>query len=257
MKAAGRHGVQFVVLDRPNPIGGVDVQGPVLDAGSESFVGYHTIAVRHGMTVGELAKMFQSEMGVDVDLHVVPVEGWRRDQWFDATGQLWINPSPNMRNLNQALLYPGVGLLETTNLSVGRGTDTPFEVIGAPWIDALSLAEQMNSAGLEGIRFVPLKFTPDSSKYEGETCGGIQLLITQRSLLDPMKLGLTLASTLHAMYPQQWSTSNLNRLLSDQKTFDGILAGKDARELIDDYQAELAAFGERRKAFLAYSADAK
>jgi uncharacterized protein YbbC (DUF1343 family) len=257
MKAAGQHGVKFVVLDRPNPIGGVDVQGPVLDPGSESFVGYHTIAVRHGMTVGELAKMFQTEMKIDVDLQVVPVEGWRRDQWFDAMGRLWINPSPNMRNLNQALLYPGVGLLEMTNLSVGRGTDTPFEIIGAPWIDALALAGQLNSEDLKGIRFVPLKFTPQSSKYEHESCGGVHLLITQRSQLDPLRLGLTLASTLHAMYPEKWDTSNLNRLLSDQKTADGIVAGKDARELIDDYQAELAAFNERREAFLIYPAAAK
>jgi uncharacterized protein YbbC (DUF1343 family) len=257
MKAAGRHGVRFVVLDRPNPIGGVDVQGPVLDAGSESFVGYHTIAVRHGMTVGELAKMFQSEMEIDVDLQVVPVEGWQRDQWFDATGRLWVNPSPNMRNLNQALLYPGVGLLETTNLSVGRGTDTPFEIIGAPWIDALALARRMNSAGLKGIRFVPLEFTPQSSKYEGESCGGIHFLITERSQLDPLRLGMTLANALQTMYPQQWDTSNLNRLLSDQKTADGIVTGKAVHELIGDYQAELAAFNDRRNAFLIYPTAAK
>lgn len=254
MKAAGQHGVRFVVLDRPNPIGGVDVQGPVLDDGSQSFVGYHTIAVRHGMTVGELAKMFQTEMKIDVDLQIVRLEGWRRDQWFDATGRLWVNPSPNMRNLNQALLYPGVGLLETTNLSVGRGTDTPFEIIGAPWIDCVAIAERLNSVGLPGIRFVPLKFTPQSSKYEGESCGGVHLLITKRSQLDPLQLGLTLASVLRAMHPEEWDTSNLNRLLADKQTAAGIVSGKSVREIINSYQSELAAFKDRRKAFLIYPA---
>lgn len=252
MQAAGENNVRFVVLDRPNPIGGVEVQGPVLDAGSESFVGFHAIAVRHGMTVGELARMFQTELKMNVDLVVVPVEGWQRDQMFDAAGRLWVNPSPNMRNLNQALLYPGVGLWEMTNLSVGRGTDTPFEIIGAPWIDAVALAERLNSAGLGGVRFVPLKFTPSASKYANESCGGVHFLITDRSQLDPLRLGMTLATTLHAMYSKQWDTSKLNRLLSDEQTANAILAGQGTDELITAYQDELAAFNRRREAFLIY-----
>ena len=250
MKAAGEHGVRFVVLDRPNPIGGVDVQGPVLDAGRESFVGFHRIPVRHGMTVGELARMFQTEQNIDVDLQVVPIEGWNRDQLFDATGRLWVNPSPNIRNLNQALLYPGVGLWEMTNLSVGRGTDTPFELIGASWINAVEFARSLNAAKLAGIRFVPVHFTPKASQYESQRCGGVHLIITQRDSFDPLRTGLQLAVTLRAMYPSQWETSKRDRLLSSRKVADGILAGQSVDQLIASYETELAAFIKRRQEFL-------
>ena len=174
MHAAAEQDVAFIVLDRPNPINGRDVAGPVLDSGSESFVGYHTISVRHGMTAGELAKMINAEQQIDLELTVIPIENWRRDDFYDATGLMWINPSPNMRSLNEAVLYPGIGLLETTNVSVGRGTDTPFEVIGAPWIDARRLAAHLNKSGLPGVRFVPIRFQPGASKFAGETCQGGQ-----------------------------------------------------------------------------------
>lgn len=157
MKAAAEHNVKFVVLDRPNPIGGIDVEGPVLDEGSQSFVGFHRIPVRHGMTAGELAMMIKAELKLELDLDVIRVEGWRRSDFWDATGLTWINPSPNMRSLTQALLYPGIGLIETTNVSVGRGTDTPFEIIGAPWIDGRKLAKTLNRANLSGVRFVPIR----------------------------------------------------------------------------------------------------
>src|SRR5690606_11706119 len=173
MKAAAQHDVAFVVLDRPNPITGTIVAGPVLDEGLKSFVGYHPIAVRHGMTAGELATMFNDELNLGLDLSVIRMERWNRGDYYDATGLLWINPSPNMRNLHEAVLYPGIGLLETTNVSVGRGTDTPFEVLGAPWIDARRLASELNAAGLPGVAFVPIRFTPDTSKHAGEECGGI------------------------------------------------------------------------------------
>jgi uncharacterized protein YbbC (DUF1343 family) len=172
MRSAAEHQLRFVVLDRPNPINGVEVEGPILDDGSQSFVGFHTLPVRHGMTVGELAAMFNDELQLGVDLQVIPVESWRREDYFDRTGLLWVNPSPNMRSLAQAVLYPGIGLLETTNLSVGRGTDTPFEVIGAPWLDGIPLARALNQSGLAGVRFVPIRFTPDASKFAGQPCGG-------------------------------------------------------------------------------------
>ena len=155
MIAAGQYKKRFVVLDRPNPIGGVAVAGPMLDKGSESFVAFHHLPVRHGMTNGEIAQMLNAELDLKLDLHVVRCEGWSREQLYDATNLLWVNPSPNMRSLTQALLYPGVGLLETTNLSVGRGTDTPFEVIGAPWIDARQLAE-LNEMRIAGVSLCPL-----------------------------------------------------------------------------------------------------
>ncbi|MDV6032272.1 MAG: DUF1343 domain-containing protein [Phycisphaera sp. RhM] len=252
MKASAQHQIRFVVLDRPNPINGVAVQGPVLDPGNESFVGYHPISVRHGMTVGELAMMFKAEWELDVELQIIRVEGWDRSKMFDATERLWINPSPNMRSLTQALLYPGVGLLETTNVSVGRGTDTPFEVLGAPWIDAITLARELNAQPLDGIRFVPIEFTPDASKHESQKCGGVNLIVTDRAAFDPLKTGLTLATTLHRLYPQEWQTKSLNRLLVSEKTRDGILSGKSVDQLKAAYEHELSDFKHRREAFLLY-----
>jgi uncharacterized protein YbbC (DUF1343 family) len=252
MKAAAEHRVRFVVLDRPNPIDGVTVQGPVLDAGSESFVGYHPISVRHGMTIGEMAEMFKAEWKLDLDLAIIPVEGWDRSELFDATGRLWINPSPNMRSLTQAVLYPGVGLLETTNLSVGRGTDTPFEVIGAPWIDAVRLARELNSQGVAGVRFIPIEFTPESSKYAEQTCGGINIVISDRVAFDPLRTGLALAVTLRRLYPELWQTTSLNRLLASDKTRNGILAGNSVNQLQAAYQDELDLFKQRRQKHLLY-----
>jgi uncharacterized protein YbbC (DUF1343 family) len=252
MKAAAAHGIRFIVLDRPNPIDGVTVQGPVLDGGSESFVGYHPISVRHGMTIGELAEMFRVEWKLDIDLTVVRAEGWDRSKMFDATGRLWVNPSPNMRSLTQAVLYPGVGLLETTNLSVGRGTDTPFELIGAPWIDSVELARELNGQAAAGVRFVPVQFAPDASKYSGETCGGVNIVITDRASFDPLGTGLLLAVTLRRLYPADWQTTSLNRLLSSEKTYRGILAGRQVDQLRSAYQDELNAFLRRRTAYLLY-----
>ncbi len=252
MKAAAKHDIRVVILDRPNPINGIDVQGPVLDAGSESFVGYHRIAVRHGMTAGELAKMFCAELKLHLDLEIIEMEGWSRSSFFDATGLPWINPSPNMRSLTQALLYPGVGLLETTNLSVGRGTDTPFEIIGAPYIDGVQLARKLNAVGLDGIRFVPIRFTPESSKFKNEQCGGINFIITNRKSFHPLKLGLELAHTLRLMYPDAWETKSLNRLLSHQKTFEALQAGTPVDVIRANYKNDLQDFQSRREQYLIY-----
>lgn len=252
MKAAAEHDIRFVVLDRPNPIGGVAVQGPMLDPGSESFVGFHPMPVRHGMTAGELAQMFNAELKLDLNLEVIAVEGWRRGDFFDATGLVWTNPSPNMRSLTQALLYPGIGLIETTNVSVGRGTDTPFEVIGAPWIEPLALARELNAADLPGIRFVPIRFTPDDSKFKDQLCGGINFIVTNRDAFDPLATGLTVAVALHRMHPDDWDTASLNRLLAHAATRDAILAGKSVGEIRDGYEAGLQGFKKRRSAYLIY-----
>jgi uncharacterized protein YbbC (DUF1343 family) len=252
MKAAGESKIRFVVLDRINPVGGVDVQGPILDDGDQSFVGYHTLPVRHGMTAGELALMFRKEMNVDVDLQIVQVEGWSRNQLFDEAGLTWTNPSPNMRCLNQAVLYPGVGLLEMTNVSVGRGTDTPFEVIGAPWIRERELAAHLNAAGLSGVRFVPVRFTPDSSKFPNESCGGVNIVITDRATLNPLKVGVQLMCSLRALFPNDWQTKNLNRLLSSKAVSEAVLAGKTATEIEALWQEPLNSFMTRRGSFLIY-----
>lgn len=255
MRAASDHGIEFVVLDRVNPIGGVIADGPVLDRGSESFVGFHPIAVRHGMTTGELAMMFRDELELELDLKVIRLQGWKRATMFDQTGLLWVNPSPNMRSLTQAFLYPGIGLLETTNVSVGRGTDTPFEVIGAPWIDARELAKALNASGLSGVRFVPIRFTPDASKFSGEVCGGVNIIVTHRQHFDSIKTGLMIAVTLRRLYSDDWETKSLNRLLSSKKTFDGILSGDSVEALQTAYDDELKAFRERRKKYVLYGKD--
>ena len=252
MKAAGENKIRFVVLDRINPVGGLDVHGPILDEGDQSFVGYHTIPVRHGMTAGELAQMFRAEMKVDVDLQVIKVEGWKREQLFDETGLTWTNPSPNMRCLTQALLYPGVGLLEMTNLSVGRGTDTPFEVIGAPWIRERELAAHLNAALLPGVRFVPVRFTPTATKFANESCGGVNIMITNRQILNPLRTGIQIMCSLRALFPVDWQAKNLNRLLSSSKVEAAVLAGKSATEIEALWLEDLAAFQSRRRAFLIY-----
>lgn len=252
MKAAGENKIRFLVLDRINPVGGVDVQGPILDDGDQSFVGYHTLPVRHGMTAGELALMFKKEMNIDVDLQIVQVEGWSRNHLFDETGLTWTNPSPNMRCLNQAFLYPGVGLLEMTNVSVGRGTDTPFEVIGAPWIRERELAAHLNAAGLPGVRFVPVRFTPDSSRFANESCGGVNIVITDRAALNPLKVGIQLMCSLRALFPDDWQTKNLNRLLSSKAVTESIIAGKSATETEALWHEPLNSFKKRRTSFLIY-----
>jgi uncharacterized protein YbbC (DUF1343 family) len=252
MQAAAEHGLQFVVLDRPNPINGVDVAGPVLDEGSQSFVGFHTLPVRHGMTIGELAELFRYEFQWDLDLKVVPLEGWQRSDYFDRTGLLWVNPSPNMRSLTQALLYSGIGLLEMTNLSVGRGTDTPFELVGAPWIDAQTLAQHLNTAQLPGVRFVPLRFTPDASKFAGQPCGGVNILITDRHSFEPMAVGFELARQLRLLYPDQWEREPYNRLLCNRATWEAVMKGQTREELENGYRAALERFLVRRAAWLLY-----
>jgi len=225
METAAEQGLRFVVLDRPNPIGGIVVAGPMLDQGKESFVGYHRLPVRHGMTLGELATMFRAERGLDLDLQIVQIDGWQRTDYWDATGLTWVNPSPNMRSLTQAVLYPGMGLLETTNLSVGRGTDTPFEVIGAPWIDGRQLAGELATCHLPGVVFVPIEFTPNASKYAGEKCSGMNIIVTDRNKFQSVRTGLHIACALRRLYPNDWDMDRYNRLLANEEAFEGIQAG--------------------------------
>jgi len=255
MQAAAEQKIRFVVLDRPNPLGGQKVEGPMLDTGRESFVGFHALPVRHGMTVGELARLFNDELHLGLDLQVIPVEGWRRSHDFDATGLAWINPSPNMRSATAAYLYPGIGLLETTNVSVGRGTETPFEVLAAPWIDDLKLAEELNAAKLQGIRFLPLRFTPTSSTHANKPCQGVCMILLDRTTFQPVRTGLEIAATLHRLYPNVWKSAEYMRLLGSQATFDGLLAGKSAADLEAAWQPDLKAFCERQAKHLIYEAD--
>ena len=252
MQAAAEHKLRFVVLDRPNPINGRDVAGPVLDPGRQSFVAFHRLPVRHGMTIGELARMFDGELQLGLDLHVVRLEGWRRSDWFDATGLAWINPSPNMRSLTEAILYPGIGLLETTNLSVGRGTDTPFELVGAPWLDGRRLAEELNRAGLRGVRFEPVAFTPQSSVFAGKGCKGVRIALVDRDAFEPLRTGIEIACRLRAGYPKTWEAEKYDRLLGNAAALQALLAGKTAAEIEATWQAKLKEFLKRRAEFLLY-----
>lgn len=252
MQAAAENGKRFVVLDRPNPINGVDVAGPMLDKGRESFTGFHRLPVRHGMTVGELARMFNAELKLNLDLQIIGCEGWQRSEYFDATGLTWINPSPNMRSLTEALLYPGIGLLETTNVSVGRGTNTPFEVIGAPWLDGRKLASELNSRNLPGVRFVPIEFQPDSSKFAAQKCSGINILITDRSRFEPLRTGFEIAAMLRRLYPTEWDAPAFTRLLANEQTLQALLDGKSAEEIETIARTGVSDFLRRRSQYLIY-----
>ena len=253
MEAAAQHGKAFVVLDRPNPIGGLAVEGPVLDPGRESFVGCHRLPVRHGLTAGELARLFQREMGwSSLRLTVVPVEHWQRAMYWDQTLLEWVNPSPNMRSPYQALLYPGIGLLETTNLSVGRGTDTPFELIGAPWLDASALAEHLARQGHPGLGFVPVRFTPTASKYKGQECRGVRFLVRNPQLIQPVRLGLAVALWLRRHHAKQWDTRRLPVLVGSRRIEQGILNGEKLDVLWHACREQAEQFRRRRAAVLLY-----
>ena len=256
LEAAAKAGIEVVILDRPNPITGSFVQGPVSDsssnAGRESFTNYFPEPMRHGMTLGELGKMFNAERHIGARLEVVPIEGWQPGDWFDSTGLAWVNPSPNLRNLTEAELYPGVALIEGTNVSVGRGTDTPFEVVGAPWIKSRELAAYLNGRGIQSVRFVPIVFTPSSSNFAGERCEGVNLIVLDRNTLDSPELGIELASALHKLYPNDFRMERMADLLVNQAVFGAIEAGEDPRRIAEDWQERLEGFVRLREKYLLY-----
>jgi uncharacterized protein YbbC (DUF1343 family)/CubicO group peptidase (beta-lactamase class C family) len=252
LEAAAKSGKPIVVLDRPNPIGGAFVQGPVADSGREAFTSYWQTPVREAMTIGELAKMFNVERGINANLTVVPMEGWMRGDWFDSTGDLWINPSPNIRSLTEATFYPGIGMIEDTNISVGRGTDTPFEVIGAPWIDSKVFANYLNARDISGVRFVPIVFTPNASNYANEKCGGVNLVLTDRDGLDSPELGAEIASALQHLYPSQYKIDGLETLMVNKASFDALVAGEDPRRVAEDWREGIDKFNAVRAKYLMY-----
>lgn len=252
MEEAAKAGLPVFVLDRPNPISGIAVEGPIADADKLSFTAYHTIPVRHGMTVGELAQLFNQERKLDCDLRVIKMEGWQRAMWFDATNLIWVNPSPNMRSLTEATLYPGVGLLETTNLSVGRGTDTPFEVVGAPWINGQQLAAHLNGRRIPGVRFVPVRFKPIAALFKGEDCGGINIIITDRAAFRPVFTGMEIAGALRRLYSEKWKVDAYLRLLVHATTLELVKRGEASEDIVRSWNEELETFGRARAKYLLY-----
>lgn len=252
LEAASAERLRVVVLDRPNPIGGLATEGPPADADALSFVAYHPVPVRHGLTVGEMARLLHAEKSLTCPLEVVPCAGWRRGDWYDATGLVWTNPSPNMRRLSAATLYPGVGLLEFTNVSVGRGTDTPFEVFGAPYITPRAFAGALNAEAMPGVRFLPTRNTPTASIFARESCGGVQMLVTDRDHLNAVQVGLTLAVTLRRLYPDDWQPDKLNRLLVSARTQGALLAGATYADMAGGWAGPLRDYEERARAVHLY-----
>lgn len=254
MEAAAERNIPFYVLDRVNPIGGT-VEGPLADPDRLSFTAYHTIALRHGMTVGELAQMFNAERSIGATLKVIPCEGWKRSMTLDECGLYWVNPSPNMRRLQQAFLYIGIGVWEATNLSVGRGTDTPFEVVGAPWIDGRKLAGALNELPTSaGARFVPIVFTPTASVYKGVECQGVSVFITHRDMLRPFAMGLGLGYCLRKLYPREWEAQKALGLLANRELHAMLMDGAEPERMVQRCARDGEQFTRRREPFLIYTA---
>ena len=243
--------IPLIVLDRPDPISGA-IEGPLADSDRLSFTAHHAIPVRYGMTPGELLAMVNEEKKAGATIQVVELSGWSRDLWYDETGLEWVNPSPNMRSLTEAALYPGIGLLETTNLSVGRGTDTPFEVIGAPWLDGKRLSAVLAARTIPGVTFAPIHFTPASSTFAGKRCGGVRFTITDRDALRPVALGIEVAVALRDLYPTDWQRANLISLLANRETFERLERGETADAIVKSWERSLEEFRRRRAPFLLY-----
>ena len=252
MEEAAKLKIKIVVLDRPNPITGWQVEGPLPDDDAIGFTAYLPMPIRHGLTLGELAQLFNAEKHLGVDLTVVRAEGWRRDQWFDHTGLTWVNPSPNMRNLTQAALYPGIGAIEYANVSVGRGTDQPFEQIGAPWIDGPRLAAALNARALPGIRVYPVTFTPASSVHAGQACQGVFFVVTNRELLQPVRLGLEVASALWRLHADRFDSKTTARLLGSATALARAKAGEDPAAIVASWAGAEANWRRLRAKYLLY-----
>ena len=252
LEAAAKTGTPILVLDRPDPITGAFIQGPLSQPGRENFTNYGPVPVRHGMTLGELAQMFNSEHNLHAKLTVVAMQGWMRGDWFDATSVEWTNPSPNLRSLTEAALYPGVGLVEGTNVSVGRGTDTPFEVLGAPWMNGRELAAYLNARQIPGVRFVPIRFTPNASNYSGQACQGVNLVLTDREFLDSPELGIELASALLKLYPEQFHVEKMIEILANQAVYNAITQGDDPHTIALNWQEDVRKFQKIRERYLIY-----
>jgi uncharacterized protein YbbC (DUF1343 family)/CubicO group peptidase (beta-lactamase class C family) len=252
MEEASKRGIQVVVLDRPNPINGWQIEGPVLEPAAEGFTGYFPMPVRHGMTLGELARLFNAEKKIGADLVVIEMQGWTREAWFDETGLPWVNPSPNMRNLIQAMLYPGIGAIEWSNVSVGRGTDTPFEQVGAPWIDGVGLAAALNARRVPGVSFYPVTFTPVSSRYAGESCQGVFILVTDRMALRPVRVGLEIASALVRLHGDAYDLGESFRLLGSRATIARLRAGEDPEPIAASWASDEARWRRLRATYLIY-----
>lgn len=253
LEAGAKTGTEIIVLDRPDPITGSFVQGPISDASSTSYTDFMPLPARHGMTLGEIARYFNGVKHIGAPLTVVAVKGWQRGDWYDSTSLLWVDPSPNLRNLKETTLYPGIGMIESSNISVGRGTDTPFDWIGAPWINATAFARALNRRMIPGIRFLPVEFTPKAPyPYAGKLCQGVGFVILNRNVLNSPELGIEIAAMLYKMYPNQYQIKKINHLLDNQTTMNMLLDHVDPDTIAESWQAGIDAFLAQRKPYLLY-----
>ena len=252
MEEAAKAKIAFYVLDRPNPIGGEIVEGPMLDADKTTFVAYFPVPVRYGLTIGELAQLYNSENHIDCELHVIAMKNWHRNFFYENTGLRWIPPSPNLRTMKGALLYPGLEILQNAGVSVGRGTVTPFEEFGAPWMDGAEVATALNALDLPGVRFVNEPFIPVSGLYAGKRCGGVGIRVTGRTAVRSMRVGLEIAELLEKKYPQQFDVTKTLLLLGNQKTVDELKSGVPPETIIAGWSADLAAFEALRRKYFLY-----
>ncbi len=252
MEEAAKRGIAFYVLDRPNPINGEIIEGPMLDAEKTSFVAYYPLPVRYALTIGELAQFFNTENHINAQLHVVPMKNWHRNYFFESTGLRWIPPSPNLRTLKGAILYPGLEILQNAGVSVGRGTEAPFEEFGAPWIDGAQVAELLNAKNIPGVHFVNQPFVPVSGLYSGQRCGGVGVRVTDRAALRSMLVGLEIASVLLKKYPDHFDVTKILLLLGNDSTVQQLQAGTSPDAIIAGWAKDLAAFDEVRRRYLLY-----
>lgn len=246
--------VEYVVTDRPNPIGGTHLDGPMLEPAYTSLVGPYRIPVRYGLTIGEVAQMFHTEQGFRFPLKIARMEGWHRQMWFDETGLHWVPPSPNMPTLDTATLYPGTCLFEGTNVSEGRGTTKPFEYIGAPWVDKEALTTQLNKLQLQGVAFRPIVFTPQFSKYSGETCHGVAIHITDRYQVKSVEIAVLMLRLLIDKHSDdfEFRETHFDRLAGSSKLREALLAGESHEDIIESWSSDLEQFQERREPYLIY-----
>jgi uncharacterized protein YbbC (DUF1343 family) len=252
MEEAAKRKIAFFVLDRPNPLNGDIVEGPMLDADKTSFVAYYPLPVRYGLTIGELAQFYNAENHINADLHVIPMRNWHRNYFFESTGLKWIPPSPNLRTLKGSLLYPGLEILQNAGVSVGRGTEAPFEEFGAPWINGEEIAAILNSKSLPGVHFVNQPFIPVSGLYAGQHCGGVGVRVTDRFVLRSMRVGLEIAAELHKKYPDHFDLAKILLLLGNDSTIQQLQSGTSVGEIIASWVKDLAAYDQTRRRYFLY-----
>ena len=252
MEEAAKRNISFFVLDRPNPLNGETVEGPMLDAEKTSFVAYYPLPVRYAMTIGELAQFFNTENHINAQLHVIPMKNWHRNYFFESTGTRWLPPSPNLRTPKGALLYPGLEILQNADVSVGRGTEAPFEEFGAPWIDGEVIADLLNAKNLPGVHFVNKPFIPVGGLYSGQHCGGVGVRVTDRFAVRSMRIGLEIAATLRRKYPDHFDVSKILPLLGNDATIQQLQAGTPVEEIISGWAKDLAAYDAVRRRYFLY-----